>query len=354
MKKITINPSKVDFSLLKEAVKIIKEGGIVAIPTETVYGLAARADKEEVVERLYDVKQRDRAKPFSYVVDNVKKAIDGYFSVLPPFGYRLIENFWPGPLTIVYYSLDEKKIGVRVPSHVIAQYILREVNCAVYLPSANISGQKEVSSAEDVENIFNGNIDLIVDGGKSLYSKASTVIDLTYHPFKILREGVVTEKEIIETFIKKRILFVCTGNTCRSPMAEFLLKKYLLEKKPYLSQRYQIISRGTFSLDGQPASSIVIDIMREKEGLEMNGFSSNRLNREIILSSDLIFTMEDTQKDYVLKIEPTAEGRVFNLKKFLPPDLEKDIPDPIGKNYKFYEEVYSLIKKAILELKEWL
>jgi tRNA threonylcarbamoyl adenosine modification protein (Sua5/YciO/YrdC/YwlC family) len=354
MKKISINPSDIDYSLIREAVIIIREGGIVAFPTETVYGLACRADKEDTVERLYKLKQRDKEKPFTYVVDTSKKAVESYLSILPPFGYRIIEKLLPGPLTIIYYSLEDKKIGVRVPSHVVASAILAELKMAVYLPSANISGDKEATSAVEVENIFDGKIDLIVDGGNCLYKKPSTVIDLTYHPFKILREGVVPEDEIIKIFIKKRITFVCTGNSCRSPMAQFLLDKYLKKTKPYLSDRYEIISRGTFPLERQPPSSYVVDILKSKEGLDIKNFLSKRLDRQIILSSDLIFTMEDVQKDYILKMEPTAEGRVFPLKKFLPPELEKDIPDPISQGYEVYEEVYDLIRKAVIELTEWL
>ena len=74
----------------------------------------------------------------------------------------------------------------------------------------------------------------------------------------------------------------------------------------------------------------------------------------MVLSSDFILTMEDRQRDYILRFEPKAEGRIFNLKKFLPHNLESDIPDPIGRDFKFYDNVYCLIKKAILELAEWL
>ncbi|HIE35900.1 MAG TPA: threonylcarbamoyl-AMP synthase [Candidatus Omnitrophica bacterium] len=355
MKKIFIDPKNLDYSLLKEVATVIQQGGIVALPTETVYGLAACADREEAVEKLYMIKKRPKEKPFTYVVDEPKKAMNEYFSVMSPFGYRLVEKYWPGPLTIVYYSQQEDKIiGLRVPSHIITQCILKEAKCRIFLPSANISGEKEALSSKEVEEIFNGEIDLIVEGINPLYQRPSTVLDLTYHPFKILREGVISEREIINVFVKKRITFVCTGNTCRSPMAEFLLKKYLRGKKPYLENRYEIISRGIIYFEGQPLSLSVAKILREKEKIEVNNFFSKKIEREIILSSDFIFTMEDSQREYILKLEPIAEGRVFCLKKFLPSDLEKDVPDPIGKDYKIYEEVYFLIKKAILELIEWL
>jgi protein-tyrosine phosphatase len=88
--------------------------------------------------------------------------------------------------------------------------------------------------------------------------------------------------------------------------------------------------------------------------LDLSGFKAHKLNSQAILSSDLIFVMEDAQRDHILKVEPKAEGKIFSLKKFLPFQLEKDIPDPIGKSIFVYEEVYSLIKEAVLELKNWL
>ena len=354
MKKFLIDRKNIDAGLIKDTVAMILGGAIAAIPTETVYGLAVDPENAKSLGRLYDVKQRSKDMPISIALADKNKAISEYFAILPPFGYRLIEQFWPGPLTIVYFDKNEEKIGIRIPSDEIAREVLSKFKKGIYLTSANLSGSKEAMSALEVENIFDGNIDLIVDAGDTLYRKASTVVDLTLYPFKILREGVVPEKDIIDIFIKKRIVFVCTGNSCRSPMAQVLLEKYLNEVKPYLSGRHEIISRGVSTINGLPASVYAASVIKQKEGIDITGFTSCLLDRETILSSDLIFTMEDAHTDYILNFEPTAEGRVFGLKKFLPSDLEKDIPDPIGKNIADYEQVYSLIKKAIVELVDWL
>ena len=354
MKKIFINPKDIDYSLVKQAVEIIRKGGIVALPTETVYGLGVCAGKRSAVEKLYLLKRRSKEKPLAFALGNIDKAIKDYFDTLPPFGHRLIEKFWPGPLTIIYYTPGDKKIGVRIPANVITNKILNAVDDAVYLPSANISGQKEAMSALEVEDTFDNQLDLIVDGGKCAYSKPSTVVDLTSRPFKILREGVIAERDIVKTFLRKRILFVCAGNSCRSPMAQFLLHKYLKEARSYFDERYEIISRGISAPEGLKASSSVVSILKEEEGLDASKFHAQRLDRSAVLSSDLIFCMEDAQAKHILEVEPKAEGRVFNLKKFLPSEAEKDIPDPIGRNLTVYREVFSLIKEAILELKNWL
>jgi len=354
MKKIVIDPDKIDYALVDEAAQAIIGGKVVAFSTETVYGLAARADKAGMAEKLYALKQRPPNKAFTLALAGVQAALDGYLSLMPPFGYRLVEKFWPGPLTIIYFSPKGDSLGLRVPSDRVGQNILARVGVPVYLPSANLSGHKDSVTAAQVESEFDGNIDLIVDSGPCEYGRTSTVVDMTFQPFRIAREGVIPESDIVETFIRKRLTFVCTGNTCRSPMAEMLLKKYLAQQNPFAGQRYEIISRGIAATSGHPASGEAIEILREKEGIDGRQFVSGRLDRQILLSSDLIIVMEAGQKEHLLRLEPALEGRLFTMSKFLPPDLEQDIPDPIGGAKEDYEASYELLRKAIMELKDWL
>lgn len=354
MKKISVTQGNISSSIVKEVVEAILKGGIVALPTETVYGLAVDPSLKEALARLYEVKQRPQGLPLTIALANSNTAMVEYFSILPPFGYRMIEKFWPGPLTIVYFDKNDNKIGIRIPSDPIAKEILSKANKGLYLTSANLTGKKEAVSGSDVEAIFDGSIDFVIDSGNTLYQQSSTVVDLTLSPFNISRQGVISEQQIIDVFIRKRILFICAGNSCRSPMAQFLLEKYLGEAKPYLRGRHEIISRGIVTIDGLPASAEAINVLRNKEDIDMSSFTSKKLDRQTVLSSDLIFTMEDAHTDYILKFEPTAEGRVFGLQRFLPPESEKDILDPIGRGVSVYNETYEFIKKAILELTTWL
>ncbi|MFO8053420.1 MAG: L-threonylcarbamoyladenylate synthase [Candidatus Omnitrophota bacterium] len=354
MERITINEKQPDKESIKKAAGMISKGKVVAMPTETVYGLAVRADKEEAVEKLYSLKERPLDKPFSVALADIDKATQQYFLPLIPFGYRLIEKFWPGPLTIVYYKRPEGKIGIRIPSNFIANSVLRILGSAVFFPSANRSGQSEATSADQVEEIFGNQIDLIIDGGRAYHKESSTVIDLTYKPFKILREGVVSEKQIASTFIKRRILFVCTGNSCRSPMAEYFLRKYLQEKKRVALQRYEVISAGIAAPEGMHPPEYAQKVTEDQDGIDISGSRAKQLTKQMVLSSDYIFTMEDFQTDFILKNYPIVQNRVFNLKKFLSFGEAIDIPDPIGRSFIFYENVYDVIKKAILELVDWL
>jgi len=351
VKKIVFSSGNTDEKKLKEIKEVFLKGGIVALPTETVYGLAVLSSSKEAVKKLYEIKKRDLAKPFSLCVAN-KEGAFFLFSPLPPYGFRLAEKFWPGPLTIVFYDRKgERKIGVRVPAHKTLVKILEEVKEPVCLPSANISGEREVTTSREVEEIFSQKIDLLVEAEPPLYNKASTVVDLTFHPVKILREGVIASKEIIETFVRKRILFVCTGNTCRSPLAEFLLKKYLSQYDPFAEKRYEISSCGITAPQGASLSLEEERILREYENIEVSHYA-RKVERNFLLSSDLIFVMEKKHKEFIVQLEPLLEPRIFLLGKFLP--QEQEIPDPIGKPFEFHLEIYNLIKEAIIELREWL
>lgn len=355
MEKLLVEGKNLTDAGIEKAVAILAQGGVIAFPTETVYGIAARADKDIAVNRLYSLKGQRQDKPFSIALGDPRLALSRYFLPLDPFGYKLVENFWPGPLTIVYYQKEEadKKIGIRIPDHFIASQILKRIDFPIFLPSANRSNQKEALAGSEVEAIFGSSIDLIIDAGKVEHKKPSTVVDLTYKPFKILREGAVSEQEIAAIFITKRILFVCTGNSCRSPIAEYLLREYLKREKGALAQRYQIFSAGIAANQGASPSSKSQKIMSEYEGIDMSGFKATQITRQMILSSDYIFAMEDFQVESIINKVPSAKARVFNLKKLLPSGSDY-IPDPIGQSTAFYQDVYQIIKKSVLELVEWL
>lgn len=144
----------------------------------------------------------------------------------------------------------------------------------------------------------------------------------------------------------KSVLFVCTGNSCRSVMAEGLLKKYLKELG---RSDIEVASAGTRSLDGLPPTEETINVLKA-EGVAMGDFRSRNVTAEMIKNADLILAMEDMHKDEVLRRASEAAGKIFLLKEFGKPDNENHeegigIPDPIGRPIEFYKYVLNLIKK---------
>lgn len=155
------------------AVAMLQKGGLVALPTETVYGLAVNAENSAAVWVLYEVKQREREKALSVLVTGMEM-VENYCQNIPPQAYALAEHYWPGPLTMI---LEDKGVvsalvndgsgtlGVRCPDHPLTQAILRQAGVALAAPSANPSDQPSPKTAQEVLDYFDGHIEGIVDGG---------------------------------------------------------------------------------------------------------------------------------------------------------------------------------------------
>jgi len=184
------------------ALDILKNGGVLAFPTDTVYGLAAYPFEERMVERLYVVKGRNSTKAIAILIGKMED-LKRIVRVMSPLAIRLAKHFWPGPLTLVLPSLDSlprslsqnSTIGVRMPNHPVALTLLRQAG-PLAVTSANISGQENTKTAQEVLAQLDGRIHLILDGGIAPGGVPSTVVDCTGHEPVILREGPITQDEI--------------------------------------------------------------------------------------------------------------------------------------------------------------
>lgn len=193
---------------LREAKRIIESGGVVAIPTETVYGLGGNAFDDEAVKKIFEIKGRPNNNP---LIAHVHKDYDlsKIIDYDPPYAKKLREAFLPGPLTLVYPSTGKvspfvscglNTLAVRVPSHAGAQAFLKEVEIPIVAPSANLSRHVSPTSAGHVWDDFNGKIPLILDGGECQGGIESTVCDCTGEIPIVLRSGLVT-REMIEEIV---------------------------------------------------------------------------------------------------------------------------------------------------------
>ena len=189
---------------IPEAAGIIRSGGLVAVPTETVYGLAANGLDERAVRRIYEVKERPGTKPISFLVSGIQDA--GRFCAdIPETAILLAETFWPGPLTMVFQKRETVPavvtaggytVGVRCPDHPLTLELLRQTGVPLAAPSANLSGKPSPRTARDVLRVFDGKIEAVLDGGTCSVGVASTILDLTARPPKILRLGGLSAEEI--------------------------------------------------------------------------------------------------------------------------------------------------------------
>jgi L-threonylcarbamoyladenylate synthase len=191
---------------MKRALDCLKSGGLVAFPTDTVYGLGAMAFNGAAVESIYIAKDRQVDKSIPVLIGDLDD-LSSVVKEIPEIAARLTTRFWPGPLTLILpkhpdlpWSISSTAtVGVRLPDHEGARTLLRKAG-PMAVTSANLSGRESPSTAEEVFNQLNGRIPLILDGGKTPGGMPSTVVDCTSDELKILREGMITLEEIRTIF----------------------------------------------------------------------------------------------------------------------------------------------------------
>jgi protein-tyrosine phosphatase len=361
-KVIKIEEAQTNSAEIKEAAELIDAGGLVGFPTETVYGIACRV-KSDSLAKLDEIKGRTGDKYYSLHISKSEDVIK-YVPAMSLRTQKLIQNAWPGPLTLVF-ELNEKdidnqrqkldrevfenlyknnSIGIRCPDNSIASVLLQQTDNAIVAPSANITGQAPAINSEQVMAQLGGKIDMLLDGGPCKYQSSSTVAKIGKNKLEVLRQGVYSQLEL-EVLSQINVLFVCTGNTCRSPMAEGIFRKYLAEKlqcKVDELERmgYKVSSAGIMGTTGYPASAEAIEVCSTL-GVDISAHRNQALSGELVGESDLIFTMEKMHWASVVTLDPGAESRCMLLAG------NKEIPDPIGMQLKFYENCAKLIEKAV-------
>ena len=358
---VKLDPEKPQQDYLDEAADILKRGGLVIIPTETVYGIAANMLDNGALDRLYEIKNRPKDKAFSLHIDK-KEKIEEFASAIPVSAYKLIDKFWPGPLTLILRAKkDTGNIGVRMPDNEIALKVIAQAGVPIVCPSANISGKPAPINFDQAIKDLNGLVNFAIDAGSTKLQVESSVVDLTVMPAQILREGAIKKEDILNTIQKKILLFVCTGNSCRSVMAKALLEKIMKEKG---RNDVEVLSAGIMMMGGIGATEPTKEILK-REGMDVSAHISQRVTQDMLKKSDIILVMERLQEKRILEIVPGAKNRLFLLKEFANPvrnnhfNLAKisngakisdngfDIYDPIGKPLGFYENTYEIIKEAV-------
>ncbi|MBN2097226.1 MAG: threonylcarbamoyl-AMP synthase [Candidatus Omnitrophica bacterium] len=191
---IRIDPENIELDKIEQAAQVIKRGGIVGFPTETVYGLAADFFNQQAVERIFTIKKRPADKYLTVQISDIAY-LEKLNCQVPDYAYKLISKFWPGPLTLVLKRAEET-LGLRIPDNQIAQSLIKQSSTCIVAPSANLSGEPPAQTAEEVVRVFNGLIEMLIDAGKTALGIASTVLDLTVSPYRILRKGAISQEQI--------------------------------------------------------------------------------------------------------------------------------------------------------------
>ena len=203
---VTVKDPEILPAGLARAARVLLAGGIVAVPTESFYGLAVNALDDRAIRRLLAAKKIETGHPILLLVSSVEMVND-YVRDIPPIAHRLIERFWPGGLTLVMEAVPiisalltagTGKIGMRLSSHPVAAGLAQAVGLPITGTSANITGSKPCVSADEVQEMLGNQLDLILDGGTTGGGKGSTIVDLAGDPPRLLREGMIGREELSE------------------------------------------------------------------------------------------------------------------------------------------------------------
>ena len=345
-----------------DAVQALAEGKIVAFPTETVYGLAASALDERAVERLAAIKGRKQGHPFPLAIKSADEARD-YVPDMTPLARRLARRCWPGPVTLVVndscpeglarhlpskvldYVVPAKTLGLRVPAHAVLLDVLRMLVGPLALTSANRTGQPEAVNAREVLDALGNDVDLVIDDGPCRIGGPSSVVRIRGNRYEVLRAGVVPEKTL-QRLSSTLILFVCTGNTCRSPMAEAICRQVLAKRLgceigQLEDHGVMVMSAGVAAMLGGRAAHEAVEVLKTMN-LDLSDHETQPLTEPLVRHADLIYTMTRTHREAIVAQWPAAAERTFLLAVD-----ESDICDPIGGPAERYQRCAAQIRAEL-------
>lgn len=233
---IKIDLERIEEDKIKAAAQIIQEGGLVAFPTETVYGLGADALRQEAARKIYSAKGRPSDNPLIVHIAEFQE-LCAIAKEVPPQAKKLAEAFWPGPLTMIVWKNEKvpyettggmETVAVRMPNHPIALSLIRESGCLIAAPSANTSGKPSPTEASHVKKDLDEKIPMILDGGPVGIGIESTIIDLTEQKPMILRPGYIT-KEMLEEVLGEEVCIdpgIIASDSLQKPKAPGMKYKH--------------------------------------------------------------------------------------------------------------------------------
>lgn len=321
---------------LARAVEALRRGELLVLPTETVYGVAALAGSPAAAARLARLKQ-GRASPYALAFPDATSAVGRVAPPGPP-ARRIMERWWPGPVTLLLRDLGGALVGLRVPGHAFTRALLAELRAPLQLTSANRPGAPAPRRLEELDPAVREHVALLVDGGPAALGEASTIVEPRGLALAVRRDGVLSRDDLSRHAVG-RVLVVCSGNTCRSPMAEALLRRAIERRIALLPDAAaclapHIASAGLHARDGQPATEAARRALDEL-GLDLAGHRSRPVDAAALARHDLVLAATRPLAEALTAALPV--GGATRVATLDPEGL--DVDDPFGQSLSRYRAV---------------
>lgn len=321
----------------------IRRGELVVVPTETVYGVVARPGDAAQADAVRALKGRGST-PFTWHVAD-RTELERLAGAVPPRIQRLVDRYWPGPLTVVVRSRNGEDMGIRLPAHRFTCDVIRAVGEPLWVTSVNRSGEPPLCDPAAIEREFGAELAMICDDGPSPIGSASTVVRLDGTRLEVLREGILSRDEVLRT-AAHTVMFVCTGNTCRSPLAEALARHAVARRlgvadHDVLAHGLHFTSVGTGTLAGMAASEGSMVVAAEA-GMDLSAHRSASFDAADAARASQVLCLASSHLRAAGALAPGLGDRL----QLLDPG-GRDIQDPYGGTVEEYRVVRDQIAAAI-------
>ncbi len=351
--------------VIHEAVQLLAEGELIGFPTDTVYVAAALALSTRGVERLVALQHALEVGVAYLALKGAPEAFD-YVPGMSALGNKLVRRCWPGPVVLVFSPASDRGLAaslpeptrrllaeaggmaLRVPAHDVITAVLRLSPAPLVFAGEAARGRVGFKTAHELADAVGERLAMVIDAGPCRYGQPSAIVRVTGERWDLVQEGVVTHRTL-SRLAGSVYLFVCTGNTCRSPMAEGLFRKMLAERlkcseEDLVDHGFVVASAGLAAAVGSPPSPESVRILQDR-GVDLQGHSSQPATPRLLNQADHIFTMTKQHRDAILREFPEMASRVDVLARD-----GSDVSDPIGSGIEEYTKCAEEIERHLYQI----